>query len=93
MTAVATPAALRAPHTRVPARAALAGALVAMILAEIAFGVLAWYLDSIADYSRIYNTAGAVFALLAWLYALAMVFFFGAEVSAVYHTQIKQERR
>jgi membrane protein len=78
------------PHTRVPTRAALAGALVAMILAEIAFGALAWYLDSIADYSRIYNTAGAVFALLAWLYALAMVFLFGAEVSAVYHTQISQ---
>ena len=81
------------PHTRVPARAALAGALVAMILVEIAFGGLAWYLDSVADYSRIYNTAGAVFALLAWLYALAMVFLFGAEISAVYHTQIKQEKR
>jgi hypothetical protein len=53
----------------------LVGALVAMILAEIAFGALAWYLDSIADFSRIYNTAGAVFALLTWLYALATVFF------------------
>jgi membrane protein len=81
------------PHTRVSARAALAGALVAMILAEIAFGALAWYLDSIADYSRIYNTAGAVFALLAWLYALAMVFLFGAEVSATYDTQFKSETR
>ncbi|MEW5720189.1 MAG: YhjD/YihY/BrkB family envelope integrity protein, partial [Chloroflexota bacterium] len=62
------------PHTRVSARAALAGALVAMILAQISFGALAWYLDSIADYSRLYDTAGAVLALLAWLYALALVF-------------------
>jgi len=81
------------PHTRVPTRAALAGALVAMILAEIAFGALAWYLDSIAGYSRIYNTAGAVFALLTWLYALATVFLFGAEASATYQTQFKEQSR
>ncbi len=60
-----------------------------MILAELAFGVLTWYLDSIADYSRLYDTAGAVFALLAWLYALALVFLFGAEISAIYQTQFK----
>ena len=81
------------PHTHVPTRAALAGAFVAMILVELAFGGLAWYLDSLADYSRIYNTAGAVFALLTWLYALAMVFLFGAEVSATYNTPSKSNTR
>ncbi len=81
------------PHTHVPTRAAWAGAIVATILAEITFGTLAWYLDSIADYSRIYNTAGAVFALLTWLYALATVFLFGAEVSAAYNAQSKNETR
>jgi uncharacterized BrkB/YihY/UPF0761 family membrane protein len=63
------------------------GAVVAMLLAEITFAILAWYLDSIADYSHIYNTAGAVFALLAWLYALATVFLFGAEVSKIWKTE------
>jgi membrane protein len=79
------------PHTRVGTRAALTGALVAMILAEIALAVLTWYLGSIADYGRLYNTAGAVFALLTWLYVLATVFLLGAEVSAKYQTQSKEE--
>lgn len=79
------------PHTRVPTRAALVGALVATVLAEIAFSALAWYLDSMADYSHVYNSAGAVFALLTWLYALATVFLFGAEVSATYHLSFKGE--
>jgi membrane protein len=77
------------PNTHVPTRAAFVGALIATILAEIAFAALAWYLDSIADYSRVYNTAGAVFALLTWLYALATVFLFGAEVSNVYDRGMK----
>ncbi len=81
------------PHTRVPTRAAFAGALVAMILTEIVFGALTWYLGSIADYSRVYNTAGAVFALLTWLYALATVFLFGAEVGATYDAQFQDGAR
>jgi YihY family inner membrane protein len=75
------------PNVHVTTQSALVGAFVAMILAEIAFAVLAWYLDSIADYSHLYNTAGAVFALLAWLYALATVFLFGAEVSNAWKTE------
>ncbi len=71
------------PHTRVGTRAALTSAFVATVLAEIALAILTWYLGSIADYGRLYNTAGAVFALLTWLYALSTVFLLGAEVSAV----------
>ena len=81
------------PHTHVPTRAAFAGALVATLLAEVVFLLLTWYLDSIADYSRVYNTAGAVFALLTWLYALATVFLFGAEVSVTDQTQFQDEGR
>jgi membrane protein len=71
------------PNTRVPTRAALKGALVAALLAQIVFVALTFYIESIADYSRLYNTAGAVFALLLWLYTYAAVFLLGAEVSAV----------
>lgn len=71
------------PKKRVPTRAALKGALVAALFAQIAFVALTWYIESIADYSRLYSAAGAVFALLLWLYTYAAVFLLGAEVSAV----------
>jgi uncharacterized BrkB/YihY/UPF0761 family membrane protein len=74
------------PNARVATRAALAGALAVMVLAEVSFAALTWYLDSIADYGQLYKQAGAVFALLAWLYALATVFLLGAEVSATVGT-------
>jgi len=72
------------PHDHVTVRASLLGALAAMVLSELAIGAMAWYIDTIADYSRVYNSAGAVFALLTWLYALASVFLYGAEISATY---------
>jgi uncharacterized BrkB/YihY/UPF0761 family membrane protein len=60
-----------------------------MVLAEIAFGALARYLDSTADYSRTDNAAGTGFALLTRLNKLATVFLFGAEVSATYQIESK----
>lgn len=75
------------PNTHVPTRAALKGALVAALLAQIVFVALTWYIGSIADYSRLYNTAGAVFALLLWLYTYAAVFLLGAEISTVLGTE------
>lgn len=70
------------PNAEVPTRAALGGMLFAVVLAEITLVVMTWYVSSIADYG-IYDTAGAVFALLAWLYAFTNVFLLGAQVSAV----------
>jgi membrane protein len=79
------------PNVRVPTHAAVIGSITATVLAEFTFGALSWYLGSLADYHQMYNTAGAVFALLAWLYALATVFLFGAEVSAIYRSKSSPE--
>jgi membrane protein len=71
------------PNAPVSTRSAFAGAMLAAVLADIALGIMSWYIGSIADYARFYNAAGAVFALLAWLYAFSNVFLLGAHVSAV----------
>lgn len=78
------------PNTKVRTRAASIGAIIATLFAEITFGGLSWYLGSISDYSRVYDTAGTVFALLAWLYGLATVFLFGAQICATYEQQFPQ---
>jgi uncharacterized BrkB/YihY/UPF0761 family membrane protein len=56
------------------------------VMAEISLGAMTWYVSLIADYHRVYNAAGAVFALLAWLYIFANIFLLGAEISAHWDT-------
>ena len=42
-----------------------------------------YYVDNIANYSRIYGTLGALIAFLIWLQLIATILLFGVEINAV----------
>ena len=64
-------------------RSVIPGALLAGIggvLATLAFGI---YVANFGNYNATYGSLGAVIALLTWLYIVAYVLLFGAELNAV----------
>jgi membrane protein len=70
------------PHRRVPAGAALAGALLASLLWEAAKQLFRWYILSIGAYDKIYGPLGALVALSMFAYYSGAVFVLGAEFTA-----------
>jgi membrane protein len=70
------------PHRKVPAGAALAGALLASLLWEAAKQLFRWYIVSVGVYDKIYGPLGALVALSMFAYYSAIVFVLGAEFSA-----------
>jgi len=70
------------PHRRIPAGAALAGALLASVLWEAAKQLFRWYILSIGPYDRIYGPLGALVALSMFAYYSGVVFVLGAEFTA-----------
>jgi membrane protein len=70
------------PHRRVPARAALGGALLASVLWETAKQLFRWYILSVGVYDRIYGPLGVLVALGMFAYYSGAVFVLGAEFTA-----------
>jgi membrane protein len=70
------------PHRRVPAGAALAGALLASVLWEAAKQLFRWYILSVGVYDKIYGPLGALVALSMFAYYSGIVFVLGAEFTA-----------
>lgn len=70
------------PHRRVPAAAALSGAILASILWEAAKQLFRWYIISLGPYDRIYGPLGALVALSMFAYYSGVVFVLGAEYTA-----------
>jgi len=70
------------PHRRVPAGAALAGALLASVLWETAKQLFRWYILSVGVYDKIYGPLGALVALSMFAYYSGIVFVLGAEFTA-----------
>ena len=70
------------PHRKVPAGAALAGALLASMLWEAAKQLFRWYILSIGAYDKIYGPLGALVALSMFAYYSGIVFVLGAEFAA-----------
>jgi membrane protein len=70
------------PHRKVPAGAALAGALLASVLWETAKQLFRWYILSLGVYDRIYGPLGALVALSMFAYYSGIVFVLGAEFTA-----------
>jgi membrane protein len=70
------------PHRKVPAGAALAGALLASFLWEAAKQLFRWYILSVGVYDMIYGPLGALVALSMFAYYSGIVFVFGAEFAA-----------
>jgi membrane protein len=72
-----------APNRKHTFRSVLPGAVLATLLwllATVAFG---WWVRHVANYNVLYGSVGAGLALLAWMYVLAVVTFYGAEFNAV----------
>ena len=70
------------PHQRVPAGAALAGALLAGILWEAAKQGFRWYILRVGIYDAIYGPLGALVGLGMFAYYSGIVFILGAEFTA-----------
>lgn len=70
------------PHRRVPAAAALSGAILASLLWEAAKQLFRWYIISLGPYDRIYGPLGGLVALSMFAYYSGVVFVLGAEYTA-----------
>ena len=70
------------PHRRVPVGAALAGAILASLLWEVAKQLFRWYILSVGAYDKIYGPLGVLVALSMFAYYSGAVFVLGAEFTA-----------
>jgi membrane protein len=70
------------PHRKVPAGAALAGALLASLLWEAAKQLFRWYILTLGVYDKVYGPLGALVALSMFAYYSGIVFVLGAEFAA-----------
>jgi len=72
------------PHRKVYWREAFLGALVFVFMWEISNFIFVHLLPYF-DYQRIYGKAGAVIALLVWIYTSSLILLFGANFTAQLH--------
>ena len=72
-------------NVRTGRQSLLWGTLVAMILFEGLKRVFFWYLHTVASYPLIYGPLAGFVVFMIWVYLVAVVVLFGAEVLAVVH--------
>jgi membrane protein len=70
------------PNRRQRFKSTLPGAIVAIGLWFIGSAGLAFYLDHLAHYSRLYGGMGAIIGLMFWIYLTALAILIGAELNA-----------
>lgn len=70
------------PARRVPVGPAIAGAVLASVLWEVAKYLFRWYILSVGVYDAIYGTLGVLMALIMFTYYTGIVFILGAEYAA-----------
>jgi len=73
------------PNVNHPYRLITPGAVLAVIVWVVASLSFSFYLANFANYSVIYGSLGAAFALLLYFYISAAVLLFGAEVNMAIH--------
>jgi membrane protein len=71
-----------APNRRQRFASTLPGAIVAIALWFLGSAGLAFYLNHLAHYSRLYGGMGAVLGLMFWIYLTALAILIGAETNA-----------
>jgi membrane protein len=70
------------PKPRPAVRYALAGAVIAGILFEVARRVFTIYVEKIARYDLVYGSIGTIIAFLFFVYIAAIILLYGAELGA-----------
>ena len=78
------------PNTHVRFRDAIPGAVVSGLLWELAKNVFAWSLHYF-HYDQIYGSVGTVVAVLTWSYVSSLILLFGAQLTAVFHSEHPSE--
>ena len=73
------------PNVNHPYRLITPGAVLAVIVWVVASLSFSFYLANFANYSVVYGSLGAAFALLLYFYISAAVLLFGAEVNVAIH--------
>lgn len=76
------------PNRRIPARAALLGAVFTGVLWEAAKHLFTWYVSTFGSYSLLYGSLSAAAVLLVWTYYSAAVLLLGAEVTALLEQEL-----
>ncbi|HJS59970.1 MAG TPA: YihY/virulence factor BrkB family protein [Vicinamibacteria bacterium] len=71
------------PHHTLRARHALAGAVLATVLWELAKAGFGWYLKNLAHYAGMYGTLEGIIVLALWLEVSASIILYCGEVVAV----------
>ena len=72
------------PNTKTYWRYVWPGAVLAAVLFEVGKGLFLFYLDTFANYQRVYGSLGSVVVLLTWTYASSFILLVGAEFSSEY---------
>lgn len=72
-----------APAKKFPWREVFPGAIVSTLGWIIVSLGFSYYINNIANYSRLYGSVGAVFVLMTWLYITSMILILGAEFNSV----------
>lgn len=80
-----------APAKKFPWREVFPGAIVSTLGWIIVSLGFSYYINNIANYSRLYGSVGAVFVLMTWLYITSMILIFGAEFNSVLTIRRREE--
>ena len=79
------------PNTTTHWRYIWPGAVVAAIAFEISKNAFVIYMDSFANFEKIYGSLGSLAAVLVWIYLAALILITGAEISSEYE-RMKEDR-
>lgn len=71
------------PAKKVSWREVYPGAIVSTLGWIIVSLGFSYYINNIANYSRLYGSVGAVFVLMTWLYITSMILILGAEFNSI----------
>lgn len=78
------------PAKKIPWREVYPGAIISTLGWIIVSLGFSYYINNIANYSRLYGSVGAVFVLMTWLYITSMILILGAEFNSV--MRVKRNR-
>ena len=72
-----------APAKRIAWKEVYPGAIICTLGWITASLIFSYYVNNIANYSRLYGSIGAIFVLMTWLYIASIILIVGAEFNSV----------